>query len=63
MLVSTKNGEIMVAGNYLFKVNNRNTRKRCEIYSKLIKEHQNDVTDAVLVFVLLTLNIFHTFLA
>ena len=23
------------SGNYMFKVNNRNTRKRCEIYSKL----------------------------
>ena len=23
------------AGNYMFKVNNRNTRGRCEIYSKL----------------------------
>ena len=23
------------AGNYMFKVNNRNTRTRCEIYSKL----------------------------
>ena len=22
-------------GNYMFKVNNRNSRKRCEIYSKL----------------------------
>ena len=24
-----------MAGNYMFKVNNRNTRKRCEICSKL----------------------------
>ena len=24
------------AGNYMFKVNNRNTRKRCKICSKLI---------------------------
>ena len=23
------------AGNYMFKVNNRNTRTRCEMYSKL----------------------------
>ena len=41
-----------------------NTRKRCEICSKLtIKtpEHQNDVIDVVLVFLLLTLNIFRTF--
>ena len=34
---------------YLFEVNNRNTRKRCG----------NDVIDVV--FLLLTLNIFHTF--
>ena len=27
---------------YLFKVNNRNTRKRCEICSKLTIKHQND---------------------
>ena len=28
------------AGNYMFKVNNRNTRKRCEICSKLIIKTQ-----------------------
>ena len=47
---------------YLFKVNNRNTKKRCEICSKLtIKKHQNDVNDVVPVFLLLTWNIFHTY--
>ena len=46
---------------YLFKVNNRNTRKRCETCSQLTIKHQNDVFDVVLVFLLLTLNIFHTF--
>ena len=46
---------------YLFKVNNRNTREKCEICSKLTKKHQTDVIDAVLVFFLLTLNIFHAF--
>ena len=48
---------------YLFKVNNnKNTRKRCEICSKLTIKHQNDndVND-VTVFLLLTLNIFYTF--
>ena len=43
---------------YLLKVNNRNSRTRCEICSKLaikIPEH-----GVVLVFLLLTLNIFHT---
>ena len=47
---------------YLFKVKNRNIRKSCEIYSKLTK-HQNDVTGVILMFLLLTLNIFlHFFL-
>ena len=43
------------AGNYLLKVNNRNTRKRCEICSELtikIPEHIH----LVLVLLLLTLN-------
>ena len=44
---------------YLFKVNNRNTIKRCEICSKLtIKTPER--LDVALVFLLLTLNIFHT---
>ena len=56
---------------YLFKVNNRSTRKRCEIYSKLIK---NTKTTSLLeslfkkgqhrrhfVVLLLTLNIHHFF--
>ena len=38
----------------------RNTRKKCEIYSKLPINNKN-VNDVVLVFLLLTLNIFHTF--
>ena len=42
------------AGNYMFKVNNRNTRKRCEICSKL--------TIKIVVSLLLTSNIFHTLL-
>ena len=48
------------AGIYLFKVNNRNTRTRCEITSKLTItvfivnfEH---ISHLVLVFTLLTLN-------
>ena len=45
---------------YLIKIINRNTRKSCEICSKLTI-HQNDVVDVVLVFQLLTLIIFHTF--
>ena len=44
----------------LFKVKNRNTRKRCEIYSKLTTKHENDDNDVALVS-LLTLSVFHTF--
>ena len=44
---------------YLFKVNNRNTKKD-EKMLKLTIKHQNDVNDVVLVFLLLNLNIFHT---
>ena len=42
------------AGNYMFKVNSRNTRTCCEICSKLI------AISVVLVSSTLTLNIFHT---
>ena len=59
------------AGNYMFKVNNRNTRKKCEICSKLrIKTPEwrqwrrsgafivnfEDISHYALVFLLLTLN-------
>ena len=44
----------LVKSNYLLKVNNRNTRTRCEICSKL--------TLKTLVSFLLTLNIFHILL-
>ena len=43
---------IFPANIYLFKFNNRNTRKRCEICSNI---------DIVLVFLLWTFHIFHTF--
>ena len=46
------------AGICMFKVNNRNTRTRCEICSKLKKDTRP--TGVVLVSLLLTLNIFHT---
>ena len=42
-----------LAGNYMFKVNSRNTRTRCEICSKL-------TIKTIIVSLLLTLNIFHT---
>ena len=46
------------AGNYIFKVNNKNTRSRCEIYSKLRIKTPEDAI-GVVVSLLLTLNIFH----
>ena len=49
------------ANNHLIKVNNKNTRRRYEICSKLTIKNQNDVNDVALVFLLLTVNIFHTF--
>ena len=48
----------------LFKVNDKNSRKRSEICSKLTiktpERCQNDVSGVVLIFLLLTLNMFHT---
>ena len=47
-------------GNYMFKVNNGNTRTRCEIFSKLtIKTfivNFESISHLVLVFLLLTLS-------
>ena len=62
------------AGNYKFKVNNKSTRTRCEICSKLTVKTPKQrrcrsgvfivnfkhISYFVLVFLLLTLNIFHT---
>ena len=50
-----------LANIYLSKFNNRNARKRCEIYSKLTLKTPENVTAVVLVFLLLTLNIFQTY--
>ena len=55
------NAKSIPANIYLFKFNNRNTRKRGEIFSKLTIKKPEDVNDVVLVFLLLTLKIFHTF--
>ena len=58
------------ASNYMFKVNNRNFRTWCERFSKLTikttewlnwRQGNTDVIDVVLVFLLLTSNIFHIF--
>ena len=59
---STRHVAFNPANIYLFKINNRKTNKRCGICSKLtIKTHQKYATDIVLVSLLLTLNVFHTF--
>ena len=42
-------------GIYVLKGNNRNTRKRSEICSKLTMKNQNDVSYVVLVFLSLTM--------
>ena len=43
-------------GNYTFIVNNRNTRKRCEICSKFTILNFEHISHLILVFLLLTLN-------
>ena len=50
-----ESGNERTDGIYLFKVNNRNTRTRCEICSKLTIK-----PGVFMVSLLLTLNIFHT---
>ena len=45
---------------HLFKVNNGSTKTMCENSSKLtIKRHQSNITDIGLMYLLITLNIFH----
>ena len=44
------------AGIYLLKVNNRNTKTRCEVCSKLTRKTPENISHLVLVFLLLTLN-------
>ena len=46
----------------MLKVNNRSSRERCKICSKLTLRHQDYVNDVILVSLLLTLNIFVLFL-
>ena len=48
------------ANTYVFIVNNRNTRKRCEIRSNLTIKRPDWRHDGALMFLLLTLNIFYT---
>ena len=65
------NTPLLPAGNYMFKVNNRNTRTRCEICSKLTKNiskrrhwrrsgmfnfNFEHISQLVLMFLLLTLS-------
>ena len=51
-----------LANNYFLKINNRNTRKRREICSKLTKKHQNDVNwRRFVVFIVNSEHIVHLF--
>ena len=60
VLSQNKSWLIDPANIYLFQDNNRNTRKRLVICSKLTK-NQNDTTDVVVMTLLLILNIFLTY--
>ena len=51
---------MILSGINLFKVSNRNTRAMCEICLELIIKTPEHVIIVVLVFLLLTLNWFHT---
>ena len=51
--------KLYIANNYLFKVNNRNTRTSCEICSKVTKKTPEQ-RHVVLLSSLLNLNKFHT---
>ena len=42
--LTLKQATHLPAGNYMFKVNNRNTRTRCDICLKLTIKHPNDAT-------------------
>ena len=41
MWIALSSGKISPAGNYMIKVNNRNTRTRCEICSKLTTQQRH----------------------
>ena len=68
LVIPKSNGRkdfILTARNYLFKFSNLSTRIRCESYSILRMSmltifNINDVSAIVLVFLLLTVNIFQT---
>ena len=71
MFNTITNTPLLSTGNYMFKVNNRNTRTRCEICSKLTKKiskrrhwrrsgmfnfNFEHISQLVLMFLLLTLS-------
>ena len=49
--------KVISAGIYLLRANNRNTRTRCEICSKVTYRHQSKPIGVVLMSLLLTFNI------
>ena len=56
---SYKNSSLL-AGNYMFKVHNKNTGARCEICSTLTTKTLEWCIGVILVSLFLNLNIFHT---
>ena len=54
-------GYIFSANIYLFKVNNENTRTKCNMFRVNNKDNKNNVTDVFHVFLLLILHIFVNF--
>ena len=50
------------AGNYMFKVNNRNTRTKCEIRTKLLKKPERHHWRRSVVFIINFVHISHVFL-
>ena len=62
-LVNFKTFELFPANISLFKANNVNTRKRCQLCWKLTtKTRESDTIDVALVSLFFILNIYHTFL-
>ena len=56
-------GNIHPANKYMLKFNNRNTRKRCEIYSKLtIKTQERRQRRRTVVFIISFVHILYIFL-
>ena len=47
-IIVANNGNVLTAGNNLFKINKGNTKPTCETSSKLTIRHRNGVSDCCL---------------